>query len=115
MRFEKMATLKQPLRILCFGDSLTEGYSQHGLTFTPYSETLLQTLQQSSIGGHWEIEVDTDGMSGDAVTYGFRDRMEEHCIYFPFPSLPFHSPLSPPSPSSSSLSISHVIPQVLPF
>jgi len=72
-----MTAPKQPLDILCFGDSLTEGYSQYGLLFTPYSATLSQKLQES-LGSKYEIEVHTDGESGEQVTAGFLGRMQQH-------------------------------------
>jgi hypothetical protein len=72
---------KKPLRILCFGDSLTEGYSNYGLTFTPYSDTLLQKLKSDLfLSSKYNIAVDTDGMSGDQVTGSFLGRMEDRCI-----------------------------------
>jgi lysophospholipase L1-like esterase len=81
-----MAVPKQPLDILCFGDSLTEGYSQYGLRFTPYSTTLSQRLKEA-LEQHYEIEVHTDGESGELVTAGFLRRMQQHCTP-PFLSLP---------------------------
>jgi hypothetical protein len=76
-----MATTKQPLRILCFGDSLTEGYTDHGISFAPYSDTLLQKLKSHlSLSSRYNITVDTDGMSGDQVTGSFLGRMEDRCI-----------------------------------
>jgi hypothetical protein len=78
------------LRILCFGDSLTEGYTQHGLHYTPYSDTLLDKLRSNlSLSTRYNISVDTDGMSGDQVTGGFLTRMQDRCTH------PFPSPLSP--------------------
>ncbi len=77
---------KKPLRILCFGDSLTEGYTQYGLNFTPYSDTLLDKLRSNlSISTRYNISIDTDGMSGDQVTGGFLTRMKECCTYLPIP------------------------------
>ncbi|KAF7912985.1 uncharacterized protein EAF01_002006 [Botrytis porri] len=72
-----------PLRILCLGDSLTEGYSQFGTKFSPYSKWMKEVLVEK-----WPdraIEVITDGVSGDLVTPpgGFKRRMERH-----FPSNP---------------------------
>lgn len=40
---------KKTLRILCFGDSLTEGYTNYGLVFRPYSTTLKTVLS-------WELD-----------------------------------------------------------
>ncbi|KAM3084713.1 hypothetical protein ACMFMG_003171 [Clarireedia jacksonii] len=73
-----------PLKILCLGDSLTEGYSCFGLQFTPYSGTMKEVLQK-----RWpdrEIEVITDGLSADTVTEPegkFMERLKSH-----FPSDP---------------------------
>ncbi|KAG4027404.1 hypothetical protein MFRU_030g00400 [Monilinia fructicola] len=72
-----------PLKILCLGDSLTEGYSNYGTKFTPYSRWMKEVLAKE-----WpdrEIEVITDGISGDLLTPpgGFKRRMEKH-----FPSTP---------------------------
>ncbi|KAN0121772.1 SGNH hydrolase [Hyaloscypha variabilis] len=73
-----MASSKPQLRILCFGDSLTEGYTQHGSRFTPYSETLLTALKSNlSLSAKYNIAIDTDGMSGDLVTGSFLGRMED--------------------------------------
>jgi hypothetical protein len=93
---------KKPLRILCFGDSLTEGYTQHGLHYTPYSDTLFDKLRSNlSLSTRYNISIDTDGMSGDQVTGGFLTRMQDRCTYpspsplslLPFPLPPFN--LSP--------------------
>lgn len=68
-----------PTRILCLGDSLTEGYTQQGMEFTPYSETLKALLQKSGR----QVDVVTDGESGDEVTAGsFAWRMAMRCKGF---------------------------------
>ncbi|KAI9645519.1 hypothetical protein NHQ30_006261 [Ciborinia camelliae] len=72
-----------PLKILCLGDSLTQGYSEYGTKFTPYSKWMKEVLVKK-----WpdrEIEVITDGSSEDLLTPpgGFSRRMERH-----FPSTP---------------------------
>ncbi|KAK3397559.1 SGNH hydrolase-type esterase domain-containing protein [Sordaria brevicollis] len=54
------------LRILCFGDSLTEGYSGWGSRFTPYSAKLGEMLQMAF--PDVDVEIVTDGVSGDLVT-----------------------------------------------
>lgn len=67
-------TMTAHLRILCFGDSLTEGYSQYGTRFDPYSRTMKRVLEEKLKGQ--EIEVLTDGQSGDLVTAGsFKGRV----------------------------------------
>ncbi|PBP19456.1 asparagine amidase a [Diplocarpon rosae] len=65
-----------PIHILCFGDSLTKGYSMCGMNFTPYSTAMKKKLEET-IGGKGELSfvVDTDGVSGQLVTNGFRERM----------------------------------------
>lgn len=66
------------IRILCFGDSLTAGYSLFGLKFTPYAETLRPWLEAS-----WpqtKLYIDVDGLSGDRVVSGsFLSRIESKC------------------------------------
>ena len=73
-----MANLKK-LRILCFGDSLTEGYSGWGSSFTPYSEKLEEMLTMAF--PDVDVEIETDGLSGDMVTgrAAFLARMKLHC------------------------------------
>ncbi|PMD13280.1 SGNH hydrolase [Hyaloscypha hepaticicola] len=82
---------KKPLRILCFGDSLTEGYTQHGMDFTPYSDTLLDKLRANlSLSTRYNISIDTDGMSGDQVTGGFLVRMKKRYEYQLTKNLPYN-------------------------
>ena len=66
------STTSSQLRILCFGDSLTEGYTCFGTIYTPYSEKFKTELEiQSGTGGNERIvDVITDGQSGDLVTRG---------------------------------------------
>lgn len=71
-------TQKETLSILVFGDSLTEGYTQWGLRFTPYSDFLLPYLQ-SHLGASYEITIRTEGVSGDLITSDFEERMEDIC------------------------------------
>lgn len=83
---------KRPLHILCFGDSLTEGYSQWGMVMTPYSRTLRDVLEkrlnaygrsegekEGKEGEKWNVLVETDGVSGELVTKYFLGRMESQC------------------------------------
>lgn len=57
---------------------MTEGYTHHGLSFTPYSLTLLEKLRTNlSLSSQYNIAIDTDGMSGDQVTGSFLGRMED--------------------------------------
>ncbi|KAL0474805.1 SGNH hydrolase-type esterase domain-containing protein [Neurospora intermedia] len=66
------------LRILCFGDSLTEGYSCWGSCFTPYSTKIKEMLRMAF--PDVDVEIVTDGVSGDLVTGegSFLTRMESH-------------------------------------
>lgn len=73
-----------PLRILCFGDSLTAGYSKFGLIHAPYSKVLKAELEIKFWAGEKKRKVDvtTDGQSGDLVTVGvFRGRMNAKCAF----------------------------------
>lgn len=56
---------KRSLRILCFGDSLTSGYSQWGSVTHPYSQRLTAVL--SSSFPSLTIDAHTDGLPGDRV------------------------------------------------
>lgn len=76
------------LRILCFGDSLTEGYTLFGTQFSPYSVAMKKVLDGTLStkiqveGAKYKIEVLTDGQSGDLVTIGsFKARMERRCAF----------------------------------
>ncbi|CCC06092.1 hypothetical protein SMACR_00309 [Sordaria macrospora] len=68
------------LRILCFGDSLTEGYSGWGSRFTPYSTKLGEMLRMAF--PDVEMEIVTDGLSGDLVTGrgSFLPRFKSHFL-----------------------------------
>ena len=64
---------EKEVRILCFGDSLTEGYYNYGMAFSPYSETMERTIEWELNGGGdkgWSVEVrfeegDTVGLKCD--------------------------------------------------
>ncbi|KAG4427229.1 hypothetical protein IFR05_017288 [Cadophora sp. M221] len=75
------------LHILCFGDSLTEGYSMYGMHWSPYSETTKEVLEER-LSQEWSVDVDTDGVSAQLVTAGFKRRMEKL----------YTSPKTPPRP-----------------
>lgn len=64
-----------PLRILCFGASLVEGHTARGTRFTPYSARLREILKEINA----DVEVETDGKSGDLLTSGFEERMAARC------------------------------------
>ena len=51
-----------------------------GMKFTPYSETL-QTRLDEQLGSEWKVEIETNGVSGELVTAGFRQRMEVLCEF----------------------------------
>lgn len=70
------------IRILCFGDSLTAGYSCMGAIFHPYEEKLVQMVEMAF--PEYEIESVEDGKSGDLVSsFGsFLSRMEGHCTCY---------------------------------
>lgn len=86
------------LRILCFGDSLTEGYTLFGTRYSPYSEAMKRALD-AGLSDNWvgnerkdplagdgervRVEVLTDGLSGDLVCGGsFEGRMGRRCGCF---------------------------------
>jgi lysophospholipase L1-like esterase len=70
----------KPLKILCFGDSLTEGYTLHGTSYAPYSNTLEKVLYEKLSGEEWDISVEEQGVSGDLVMF-MGGRMGEICKY----------------------------------
>ncbi|CRK17698.1 hypothetical protein BN1708_002981 [Verticillium longisporum] len=57
---------KRPLRIFCFGDSLTAGYSGFGSSYTPYSEVLETKLAAAFPDA--DVRVHENGMPGDIVS-----------------------------------------------
>jgi len=67
--------MTQDFRILCFGDSLTEGYTYDGVSYAPYSDALKLKLEAAGES----VQVVTEGESGDQVSNGFRRRMERRC------------------------------------
>ena len=70
-------TLPKSLRILCFGDSLTAGYTSYGLEFHPYANHLRVGLQHSLSTS--DIEVDVAGFSGDQVQGSYLPRIKRKC------------------------------------
>lgn len=67
-----------PLRVLCFGDSLTSGYHAWGTGSHPYSTTLARRLREAFPGRR--IEVATSGMPGDVVCGpAFHERLASEC------------------------------------
>ena len=69
--------LPKSLRILCFGDSLTAGYTNYGLEFFPYADHLRAGLQRMLSTP--DIEIDVDGFSGDQVQGSYLPRIRRKC------------------------------------
>ena len=73
-------TLPKSLRILCFGDSLTAGYTMYGYEYHPYADHLragLRYLLSTSA-----IDVEVAGLSGDQVQGPmgqFLSRIKDKC------------------------------------
>lgn len=70
-------TLPKSLRILCFGDSLTAGYTMYGTEHHPYADHLrvgLELLLSSS-----EIQAEVAGFSGDQVQGSYLNRIKAKC------------------------------------
>ncbi|TVY59618.1 hypothetical protein LSUE1_G008890, partial [Lachnellula suecica] len=57
---------KNPLKILCFGDSLTAGFTNWGLVHEPYSKTTAAYLKEV-VGEEYEVVIETRGVSGERV------------------------------------------------
>ena len=58
-------TLPKSLRILCFGDSLTAGYTRYGYEHQPYADRLRAGLRY--LLSTENIDVEVAGLSGDRV------------------------------------------------
>lgn len=66
-----MADKKTPFRILCFGDSLTDGYpAAH-----PYAGKLVEKLEAAF--PLYDVQVEVDGLPGDQVQGNFLRRMQK--------------------------------------
>ncbi|KAL8715568.1 MAG: hypothetical protein Q9220_000904 [cf. Caloplaca sp. 1 TL-2023] len=66
------------LRILCFGDSLTAGYSSYGMEHYPYAEQVEGRLKEAL--PETQTTVDVSGLSGDRVIAGsYLRRMQGMC------------------------------------
>lgn len=76
-------TLPKSLRILCFGDSLTAGYTSYGCEFYPYADHLRAGLQHKLSTS--DIEVDVAGMSGDQVQGNYFSRIQAKCAIIETP------------------------------
>ncbi|EJP70952.1 GDSL-like Lipase/Acylhydrolase [Beauveria bassiana ARSEF 2860] len=78
--------LKKPttLRILCFGDSLTQGFHSFGLGEHPYSGRLAQRLREALPEGI-KLEMRTSGVPGDVAAFpSFRERFTRQITLMPF-------------------------------
>ncbi|ATY64899.1 GDSL-like lipase [Cordyceps militaris] len=75
---------RKTLRILCFGDSLTQGWFSFGLGEHPYSERLTERLREvlpPDVG----LEVRTSGEAGDVAAFPrFRERFNQQIRLWPF-------------------------------
>lgn len=70
---------RQSLRILCYGDSLTAGYSAYGATYHPYSEVLEEKL--AAAFPDLKVDVSESGMPGElAVNGAFLTRLNSECM-----------------------------------
>lgn len=49
------AALPAPIRVLAFGDSLTEGFTANGSSFFPYADKLQELLSVRSGGRSWGV------------------------------------------------------------
>ena len=64
---------QRPLRILCFGDSLTSGYYARGLKYHPYHLVLGRMLREAFPG--LQVEISIDGLNGGMTqNYSWRLR-----------------------------------------
>ena len=74
------ASLPKNLRVLCFGDSLTAGYTNFGYEHHPYAGKLRANLQY--LLATKDIDVEVEGLSGDQVqgrTAQFLRRIKAKC------------------------------------
>ncbi len=74
----------KPLRILCFGDSLTAGYSSWGYSHYPYAAQIREELRKAFPAT--EAHVVVSGLSGDCVVEGqFLPRIKGMCAIDDYP------------------------------
>lgn len=70
--------LPKSLRILCFGDSLTAGFTKNGEEHHPYADHLRAGLQHTRFVS--DVKIDVAGFSGDTVVQGlYVRRMKRSC------------------------------------
>ncbi len=70
-------TLPKSLRILCFGDSLTAGYTMYGLEHHPYADHLRVGLEHMLTSS--DIQTEVAGFSGDQVQGSYLNRIKRKC------------------------------------
>lgn len=63
------AAAAAPIRILCFGASITAGWTQLGLRYHPYARTLEARLR-AAFPTNPRFSLQTDGLPGDTVVAG---------------------------------------------
>lgn len=74
--FNPSSAEKMALRLLCFGASITAGWSAGGSHHYPYSSQLSARLADALPATHFSIEV--DGLSGDTLINGqYNNRMQQ--------------------------------------
>jgi lysophospholipase L1-like esterase len=72
--------IKKPLNILCFGDSITAGWSHGGTVYHPYADAMLDALEKALPS--LKFTADIQSLPGDQVTSppgGFLPRMDILC------------------------------------
>lgn len=74
---ESRRVIPKSLRVLCFGDSLTAGYTMSGCTFSPYANHLQASLEH--ILASSDIQIEVAGVSGDQVQGQFLRRIRAKC------------------------------------
>ena len=73
----KNFTLPGSLQILCFGDSLTAGYTSYGGEYYPYADSLREGLEHMLSSSNIKVEI--AGLSGDQVQGQYLQRIQEKC------------------------------------
>lgn len=72
---------RKTLRILCFGDSLTQGWFHYGIGEHPYSTRVSQRLREILPEGT-ELEMRTSGVAGDVAAFlRFRERFTRESMF----------------------------------
>lgn len=72
---------RKTLRILCFGDSLTQGFHSFGMGESPYSTQLAQRLREA-LPEDAKLEMRTSGVPGDVAAFPrFRERFTQQSAW----------------------------------